>query len=109
VAKKNRLAADQWGSDGIGVAEVTKPVQDLIAREFPAFDPYPWGRLDWVRTLLLNITIAQPLAHEYASRFSGLDDTDLDALADSFAFESCEVREPLLAELQRDLATVTVQ
>ena len=75
VAKKNRLAADQWGSDGIGVAEVTQPVQDLIAREFPDFDPYPWGRFDWVRTLLLNITIAQPLAHEYASLFRGLDDS----------------------------------
>ena len=104
VAKKNRLAADQWGSDGIGVAEVTQPVQDLIAREFPDFDPYPWGRFDWVRTLLLNITIAQPLAHEYASRFRGLDDSELDALADSFAFESCAVREPLLAELQHGLA-----
>ena len=64
VAKKNRLAADQWGSDGVGVAEVTQPVQDLIAQEFPDFDPYPWGRFDWVRTLLLNITIAQPLAYE---------------------------------------------
>ena len=104
VAKKNRLAADQWGSDGVGVAEVTQPVQDLIAREFPDFNPYPWGRFDWVRTLLLNITIAQPLAHEYASRFRGLDDSELDALADSFAFECCAVREPLLAELQRDLA-----
>ena len=86
------------------MAEVTQPVQDLIAREFPDFNPYPWGRFDWVRTLLLNITIAQPLAHEYASRFRGLDDSELDALADSFAFECCAVREPLLAELQRDLA-----
>jgi len=104
VAKKNRFAADQWGSDGIGIAEVTQPVQDLVAREFPDFDPYPWGRADWVRTLLLNITFAQPLAHEYAGRFKGLDDSELDALADSFAFESCAVREPLLAELKRDLA-----
>jgi hypothetical protein len=108
VAKKNRLAADQWGSDGIGVAEVTQPVQDLIAREFPDFDPYPWGRSDWVRTLLLNITIAQPLAHEYANRFRGLDDGELDALADSFGFDSCAVREPLLAELQHDLAAETL-
>ena len=106
VAKKNRLAADQWGSDGIGPAEVTQPVQDLIAREFPDFDPYPWGRFDWVRTLLLNITFSQPLAHDYASRFAGLDDSELDALADSFAFESCAVREPLLAELQRGLVPV---
>src|SRR4051794_13063591 len=103
VAKKERLAVDQWGSDGIGPAEVTQPVQDLIAREFPDFDPYPWGRFDWVRTLLLNITFSQPLAHDYASRFAGLDDSELDALADSFAFDSCAVREPLLAELQRGL------
>jgi endoglucanase len=105
VAKKNRLAADQWGSDGIGPADVTQPVQDLIEREFPDFDPYPWGRFDWVRTLLLNITFAQPLAHDYASRFRGLDDSELDALADSFAFDSCEVRQPLLAELKRGLDT----
>jgi len=101
VAKKERLGVDQWGSDGIGVAEVTQPVQDLVAAEFPNFDPYPWGRFDWVRTLLLNITFAQPLAQEYAELFRGLDDAELDALADSFAFSSCEVREPLLAELQR--------
>ena len=55
---------------------------------------------------LLNITIAQPLAHEYANRFRGLDDTEPDTLADSFALESCVVREPLLGELQRRLAPV---
>ena len=103
VATKNRLGVDQWGSDGIGVAEVTQPVQDLIAAVAPDFDPYPWGRFDFVRTLLLNITMAQPLAHEYAKRFRGLDDSELDALADSFAFESCQVRQPLLTELQRGL------
>jgi endoglucanase len=103
---QNRLGVDQWGSDGIGVAEVTQPVQDLIAAVAPDFDPYPWGRFDFVRTLLLNITIAQPLAHEYAQRFRGLDESELDALADSFAFESCSVREPLLTELQRGLAGV---
>ena len=53
---------------------------------------------------IFNITIAQPLAHDYANRFRGLDDTELDALADSFAFKACAVREPLLAELQRNLA-----
>ena len=100
VAKKNRLAADQWGSDGEGLHEVTRPVQDLIAREFPHFDPYPWGRFDWVRTLLLNITFAQPLVPEYAELFRGLDDTELVALADSFAFENCAVRESLSKQLR---------
>jgi endoglucanase len=101
VAKKNRLGADQWGSTGEGVKEVTQPVQDLIATEFPNFNPYPWGRFDWVRTLLLNITIAQPLAEEYAELFRGLDDEELDALADSFRFENCAIREPLLEQLKK--------
>lgn len=100
VAKKRRLAVDQWGSDGIGVAEVTQPVQDLVAREFPNFDAYPWGRFDWVRTLLVNLLLAQPMADEYAELFRGLDDDELRALADSFAFENCEVRESLLAQLR---------
>jgi hypothetical protein len=100
VATKERLGVDQWGSDGEGLREITRPVQELVAREAPHFDPYPWGRFDWVRTLLLNITLAQPLATEYAELFRGLDDSELDALADSFAFASCEVRRPLLEQLQ---------
>jgi hypothetical protein len=100
VATKERLGVDQWGSDGEGLREITRPVQELVAREAPHFDPYPWGRFDWVRTLLLNITLAQPLATEYAELFRGLDDSELDALADSFAFASCEVRQPLLEQLQ---------
>ena len=106
VAKKRRLGVDQWGSDGVDPIEVTKPVQDLVAREFPDFDPYPWGRVDFVRTLLNNITLAQPMAHEYADLFRGLDDAELDALADSFAFVSCEVRQPLRDRLVPHLAGV---
>jgi aryl-phospho-beta-D-glucosidase BglC (GH1 family) len=103
VAKKRRLAADSWGTDGVGVAEVTGPVQELIAREFPDFHPYPWGRFDWVRTLLNSILIAQPLAEEYAQLFTGLGDDELDALADSFAFANCLVREPLRSQLHEAL------
>jgi endoglucanase len=103
VAKKRRLGVDQWGSDGIDPIEVTRPVQELVAREFPDFDPYPWGRVDFVRTLLNNITLAQPMAHEYADLFRGLDDGELDALADSFALASCEVRDPLRDRLTAHL------
>ena len=101
VAKKNRLAVDQWGSDGIGDAAATQPMQDMMAREFPDFDPYPWGRFDWVRTLMINITIAQPMAQEYAELLRGLGADELDSLADSFAFENCDVRETLLDQLTR--------
>jgi endoglucanase len=101
IAKKNRLAADQWGSDGEGVVEATRPFQELIAREFPTFDPYPWGRWDWVRTLLLNIAVAQPLAYEYAELFRGLGPAELVALADSFALANCTRRTTLLEQLRR--------
>jgi hypothetical protein len=100
VAKKVRLGADQWGSDGEGVVEVTRPVQELMAKEFPDFAPYPWGCFDWTRTLLLNIIMAQPLAYEYAEMLRGLDDSELDALTDSFQFEDCSVRTPLLTRLR---------
>jgi endoglucanase len=43
---------------------VTRPFQDRIAREFPDFEPCPRGRWGWVRTLIRNITVAQPLAYE---------------------------------------------
>lgn len=98
VAKKNRLAADQWGSDrlgGEGVREVSHAVQDLMAREFPNWTPYPWGRFDTVATVLNNLLFAQPLADDYAELFRGLTDDELDALADSFSFEQCVVRETL--------------
>ena len=92
VAKKIRLGVDQWGSTGREYPEVTQPIQDLVAREAPDYDPYPWGRFDWVRTLVLNITLAQPLAQEYAELFRGLGEDELVALADSFAF--ARVRRP---------------
>jgi endoglucanase len=64
-------------------------------------DPYPWGLRDWVRTLILNVTVAQPLAYEYAQLFRGLGEDDLIALADSFALENCAQREPLLDQLPK--------
>ena len=99
VAKKKRLGVDQWGSSGRENPEITDPIQELVAREAPDFDPYPWGRFDWVRTLVLNIAFAQPLAQEYAALFRGLGDDELVVLAESFAFENCDVRETLRDQL----------
>src|SRR3954449_9685623 len=99
VAKKVRLGVDQWGSTGRELPEITQPVQDLVEREAPAFDPYPWGRFDWVRTMLLNLTFAQPLAREYAELFRGRDEEELRSLAGSFSFERCAVRETLRDQL----------
>jgi len=75
----------------------------MIRREFPSFAPYPpWGPAQWVRTLINNIAIAQPLAYEYAELFRGLNEGDLIALADSFALENCVERTTLLDQLTND-------
>jgi endoglucanase len=104
IAKKNRLGADLWGSHGDDIWPVSQQFQDKLAQEFPSFNPYPWGRWDWARTLLLNITVAQPLAYEYAELFRGLGDDDLLALADSFALANCDQRGPLVERLRADLS-----
>jgi len=104
VAKKNRLGADSWGSDGRDIWPISEQFQAKLAQEFPQFTPYPWGRYDWARTLLLNVTVAQPLAYEYAELFRGLGDDDLLALADSFALASCDLRAPLVEQLRADLS-----
>jgi hypothetical protein len=101
VAKKARLGADKWGSTGQEVPEVTSAVQELVAREFPGFSPYPWGSEDWTRTLLMNILYAQPLTVEYAELFRDLGDAELVELADSFAFGECVVRNRLLKTVER--------
>jgi endoglucanase len=104
VAKKNRLGADPWDSDGTDIWPVSEQFQAKLAQEFPDFAPYPWGRWDWARTLLLNITVAQPLAYEYAELFRGLGDDDVLALADSFDLANCDLRQPLVDRLRADLS-----
>lgn len=99
IAKKTRLGADAWGTNPDGPAEATLPFRELIAREFPDFDPYPWGPDRWLRGLLMNVVIAEPLAYEYAQLFRGLGDDELMALADSFAVHNCAPRERLLRQL----------
>ncbi len=100
MAKKDRLGVDAWGSTGHGVSELLEQVHALVAREFPGFDPYPFGARIWVETVLPHIMFAQPMIGEYAELFRGLGPDDLLALADSFALRNCVRREPLLAHLR---------
>ncbi|WP_084960437.1 glycoside hydrolase family 5 protein [Thermoactinospora rubra] len=103
VAKKRRLGADRWGSTMEETADVLRPLHELIETEFPGWDPYPWGARYQTDDLIRHILIAQALLPEYAELFRGLDDEELIALADSFAFESCARREPLIDLLRANL------
>ncbi|MGI5269471.1 glycoside hydrolase family 5 protein [Nonomuraea sp. CA-218870] len=103
IDKKRRLGADRWGSTMEECAEVLAPLHTLMETEFPTWDPYPWGARYQTDDLIRHILIAQALLPEYAELFRGLDDSELIALADSFALENCRRREPLLELLAANL------
>ena len=107
VAKKARLGTDRWTTSGTATAPLTEPVHQLIAEEFPDFDPYPWGARDWVTTRLNHGMFAEPMVDEYATAFAGLDDSELIALADSFALSNCVLREPLAQRIRDHCSSPT--
>jgi endoglucanase len=89
-AKKARLAADHWGTTTDGMRDVLDPLLARFTREFPGFDPYPFGARRYVEQLVLNICFAEPLADEFAACFAGASDEELVALGECFAFGNCE-------------------
>ncbi|MGM1058299.1 glycoside hydrolase family 5 protein [Saccharothrix sp. Mg75] len=95
LAKKARLGADAWGGDDRGVRHVLDPVEELFEREFPDFDPFPWGRRPWLTTLVRNILLAEPLVGEFGRCFTGVSPEEAESLADDFAFANCLPRTPL--------------
>jgi endoglucanase len=96
-AKKARLAADRWGTTTDGMRDVLDPLMARFTREFPRFDPYPFGARGYVEQLVLNICFAEPLADEFAACFAGASDEELVALGESFAFGNCEPNAELCA------------
>ena len=51
LAKKERLGADSWGGTDGHIRAVVDPLESLLAREFPDFNPYPWGAQKWAARL----------------------------------------------------------
>jgi endoglucanase len=106
LAAKARLGVDSWGGSDRQVRQVLDPIEDLFDREFPGFDPFPWGRRAWIHRLVRGILLAEPLVQEFGRCFDGLSPDEAEALAGSFAFERCARREQL-AELLREHLTST--
>lgn len=88
-AKKKALGADHWGGREDGIRDVMEPVVARFEREFPDFDPYPFGRRRYVEQLVRNILFAEPLSDEFAACFADADDDKLADLARSFSFGRC--------------------
>ncbi|PLN79276.1 putative glucanase [Aspergillus taichungensis] len=102
--KKSQLWLDAWGrkpssTGGPGSPEAAlQPLVDWIDGVAPAARetyPTPW---DTKRHLLRNVFqtfVASSFAEEFAGLFRGLGVEELDALARSFAFDQCVLREGL--------------
>jgi endoglucanase len=94
-AKKQAVAADHWGMTTDAMRDVLEPLVARFGREFPGYDPYPFGARRYVEQLVLSICFAEPLAGEFAASLGGLSDEELDALGRSFDFANCSEQKDL--------------
>jgi aryl-phospho-beta-D-glucosidase BglC (GH1 family) len=100
LEKKARLGVDAWGSRDSGIRHVMDPIADTFAREFPGYNPFPFGAKRHIDQLVRHILLTEPLVDEFARLFEGVSDADIDELMASFSFDRCVQR----AELARTLA-----
>lgn len=96
VDKKQRLGTDSWGSNDTNVRDIMEPVERAMEREYPNFEPFPFGKLNWAQQLVRSIMLAEPMTGDFEACFRGIeDDATVIALAESFAFRNCVKRQPL--------------
>ncbi|GAA4428025.1 hypothetical protein GCM10023169_28700 [Georgenia halophila] len=95
LEKKKRLGTDAWGGSDKEIRHVLDPIEELFAKEFPEFDPFPWGSRQWINVIVRHVLLAEPLVDEFAECFRGADAVEASELAASFEHESCVRREPL--------------
>ena len=101
LARKYRLAADSWGADDKYVRHAYEPIIKLIEDNVPNEEhrkmyPFPvWSVKNRVGRLARCMLISEFMVMEWAEHFKGMDEAQLDELAQSFRFENCMQREGL--------------
>jgi endoglucanase len=93
--KKARLGVDAWGGTDAEIRHIMGPLEELFAKEYPGYDPFPFGSKREIELLVRNILLAEPLLPEYAELFRGMGEDEIDATMRSFRFENCVKREGL--------------
>ncbi len=104
LEKKARLGVDAWGTTDEGVRDVLGPIEELVAREYPGFDPAPFGQRQWIATLVRHILLAEPMVEDFARLFAGVSPQRARELAAAFRFAECDERTPLAA-IVREFST----
>ncbi len=89
LERKARLGVDRWGSLDTHVREALLPLEELVASEFPAFEPFPFGQRWLVHRLVRHILLAEAMVPEFARRFEGVTPGEIDELMDSFRLDHC--------------------
>lgn len=100
LAAKRRLGVDSWGGSDEGVRSILDPIDEVFDREFPDFEPYPWGRRQFIAGLVRHILLAEPLVDRFAQAFAGVTPDEAAVLASSFRFENCVERTELSTVLR---------
>jgi len=95
LEKKNRLGADAWGSTDENIRQVMSPIEDLFQKEFPEYNPFPFGQQSEINRLVRHILISEALVPEYCNLFKDLTDEQIVELARSFNFENYNKRQRL--------------
>jgi aryl-phospho-beta-D-glucosidase BglC (GH1 family) len=101
--KKARLGADAWGATDTGVRHIVEPIEETFRREFPGYDPFPFGQHGWIHRLVRHILLSEPLVGEFGRCFEGVSPDEAAELADSFRFDAC-VRRGRLVDVVREAA-----
>lgn len=93
--KKTRLGADGWGGFDTQILDVMEPLEQLMAREFPDYKPFPFGTNWLISRLVRHILISEALLPEFGERFRGISEDEIDRTLQSFQFKNCVKREEL--------------
>ena len=88
LSRKDFLGADAWGATDKNIRQAIAPLEDLLKKEFPGYDPYPNGKERELALLVRHILISEALLPEYCNLFKDLSEEQLIALAQSFRFEN---------------------
>lgn len=111
LARKHRMAVDAWGKDDKDVKQIYAPIVSLIeesVEDKTHLKLYPplWVVPERTTRIGRTILVAEFMVKEWAERFIGMDERQLEELAKSFAFENCLKRDGLNEVLTAHAARV---
>jgi hypothetical protein len=106
LEKKARLGVDAWGSLDSGIRNIMDPIEETFRREFPSFEPFPFGQESWVERLVRHILLAEPMVKDFGRCFESVEGSEQIAeLANSFRFDNCLERTNLVNLLKSAAAS----